>query len=230
MNNERLTADLLDFNEIYKQAAAETGAAYVDTWEAFADDRGRFSSYGPDINGQVVRLRAGDGVHFTRAGSRKLAYFVEGDIRRTLEKTKPSLDPETITVTAPGNVPASLDVPAPDLPALGPVGPEGPGGGVSGPRSFRRTCERMIRVSSRSASRCAARMSAVTTQLIRVRPHDIPHECACCAIFTRDGLGQRRLRPNDLDRSAAPRRWRVAGCACGGVLQVLSNAGALGVG
>ena len=125
MNNERLTADLLDFNEIYKQAAAETGAAYVDTWEAFADDRGRFSSYGPDINGQVVRLRAGDGVHFTRAGSRKLAYFVEGDIRRTLEKTKPSLDPETITVTAPGDVPASLDVPAPDLPALGPVGPEG---------------------------------------------------------------------------------------------------------
>ena len=131
MNNERLTADLLDFNEIYKQAAAETGAAYVDTWEAFADDRGRFSSYGPDINGQVVRLRAGDGVHFTRAGSRKLAYFVEGDIRRTLEKTKPSLDPETITVTAPGDVPASLDVPAPDLPApdlpaLGPVGPVGP--------------------------------------------------------------------------------------------------------
>jgi len=126
MNNERLTADLLDFNEIYKQAAAETGAAYVDTWEAFADDRGRFSSYGPDINGQVVRLRAGDGVHFTRAGSRKLAYFVEGDIRRTLEKTKPLLDPETITVTAPGDVPASLDVPASDLPALGPVGPVGP--------------------------------------------------------------------------------------------------------
>jgi len=117
MNNERLASDLLDFNDIYKQAAAETGAAYVDTWEAFADDRGRFSSYGPDVNGQTVRLRASDGVHFTRAGSRKLAYFVEGDIRRTLEKTKPSLDPETVTVTAPGEAPAPLDLPVPDLPS-----------------------------------------------------------------------------------------------------------------
>lgn len=118
MNNERLAADALDFNDIYKQAAAETGAAYVDTWEAFADDRGRFSSYGPDVNGQMVRLRAGDGVHFTRAGSRKLAHFVEGDIRRILEKTKPSLDPAAIALTSP------VEAPRLDLPALGPAAPE----------------------------------------------------------------------------------------------------------
>lgn len=118
MNNDRLAADMLDFNEIYKQAAAETGAAYVDIWEAFADDRGRFSSYGPDVNGQMVRLRAGDGVHFTRAGSRKLAHFVEGDIRRILEKTKPSLDPAAIALTNPGGAPSL------DLPALGPSTPE----------------------------------------------------------------------------------------------------------
>jgi hypothetical protein len=118
MNNERLAADMLDFNEIYKQAAAETGATYVDTWEAFADDRGRFSSYGPDVNGQMVRLRAGDGVHFTRAGSRKLAHFVEGDIRRILEKTKPSLDPSAIALTTPGEAPLL------DVPGLGPSTPE----------------------------------------------------------------------------------------------------------
>jgi hypothetical protein len=118
MNNERLASDMLDFNEIYKQAAAETGASYVDIWEAFADDRGRFSSYGPDVNGQMVRLRAGDGVHFTRAGSRKLAHFVESDIRRILEKTKPSLDPAAIALTTPGAAPSL------DLPALGPATPE----------------------------------------------------------------------------------------------------------
>ncbi len=118
MNNDRLAADMLDFNEIYKQAAAETGAAYVDIWEAFADDRGRFSSYGPDVNGQMVRLRAGDGVHFTRAGSRKLAHFVESDIRRILEKTKPSLDPAAIALTTPGAAPSL------DLPGLGSSTPE----------------------------------------------------------------------------------------------------------
>ncbi len=115
MNNERLAADMLDFNEIYKTAAAETGAAYVDTWEAFADDRGHFSAYGPDVSGQMVRLRAGDGVHFTKAGSRKLAHFVEGDIRRILEKTTPSLDPAAF---ASGT---REPAPALDLPALGPL-------------------------------------------------------------------------------------------------------------
>lgn len=120
MNNERLAADLLDFNEIYKTAAAETGAAYVDIWEAFADDRGHFSSYGPDVNGQMVRLRAGDGVHFTKAGSRKLAHFVEGDIRRILEKTKPSLDPAALASLTPEQTP-TLDLPAVGPPATAPA-------------------------------------------------------------------------------------------------------------
>lgn len=118
MSSDRLAADMLEFNEIYKQAAAETGADYVDVWEAFADDRGRFSSYGPDVNGQMVRLRASDGVHFTKAGSRKLAHFVEGDIRSVLEKTKPSLDRAAIAATTPDIAPSL------DLPALSPAAPE----------------------------------------------------------------------------------------------------------
>ena len=34
--------------------------------------------------GQTRRLRAGDGVHFTRAGARKLAHYVEREIRRVM--------------------------------------------------------------------------------------------------------------------------------------------------
>ena len=39
---------------------------------------------GPDFEGQIRRLRAGDGVHFTRAGARKLAHYVEREIRRVM--------------------------------------------------------------------------------------------------------------------------------------------------
>ncbi len=76
-------------NDIYREAAAKTGAIYVDTWEAFSDDNGNFSSYGPDVNGQTVRLRAADGVYFTKAGARKLAHFVETHVRRALEGKTP---------------------------------------------------------------------------------------------------------------------------------------------
>jgi hypothetical protein len=37
---------------------------------------------GPDVDGQVKRLRLNDGILFTRAGRRKLAFFVESGILR----------------------------------------------------------------------------------------------------------------------------------------------------
>jgi len=76
-------------NEIYRDAASKAGATYVDTWEAFSDDNGEFAAYGPDINGQTVRLRSADGVLFTRAGARKLAHFVETHVRRDLDGKAP---------------------------------------------------------------------------------------------------------------------------------------------
>lgn len=97
MKNERLSAELVAFNEIYRDVAARTGATYVDVWEGFVDDRNQFSIFGPDLNGQIVRLRTGDGVHFTRAGARKLAYFVEGDIRRILDAQTPAAQPAIAT-------------------------------------------------------------------------------------------------------------------------------------
>ncbi len=81
--------DMAAFNDIYREEAAKSGATYVDTWEAFSDEDGDFSSYGPDVNGQTVRLRAPDGVHFTRAGERKLAHFVETHVRRDLDGKVP---------------------------------------------------------------------------------------------------------------------------------------------
>lgn len=89
MKSDRMSKEALALNEIYKDHATKAGATYVDIWEAFGDDHGAFAAFGPDVEGQVVRLRAGDGIHFTKAGTRKLAHFVEDDIKRVLDATEP---------------------------------------------------------------------------------------------------------------------------------------------
>ena len=87
--NDAFADDMAAFNDIYREEAAKSGATYVDTWEAFSDEDGDFSAYGPDVNGQTARLRAPDGVLFTRAGERKLAHFVETHVRRDLDGKVP---------------------------------------------------------------------------------------------------------------------------------------------
>ena len=82
MRSERYGADMAQLNELFRVHAEAAGASYVDVWERFADDAGQFAATGPDVNGQPARLRAADGIHLTRAGSVKLAHFVQGDIAR----------------------------------------------------------------------------------------------------------------------------------------------------
>ncbi len=76
------TADAVFLNDIYRARAERAGAIYVDVWDGFVDEAGKFSSYGPDYEGQMRRLRSSDGVYFTKAGARKLAHFVERELRR----------------------------------------------------------------------------------------------------------------------------------------------------
>lgn len=85
MNSSKLTRDFAVLNEIYRETTAIYGAVFVDVWTPFLDqDSGEYSAYGPDVSGTRRRLRNGDGIHFTRAGNRKLAFFVERDLRRDL--------------------------------------------------------------------------------------------------------------------------------------------------
>ena len=60
----------------------KAGIIYVDVWDGFVDEAGKFSSQGPDYQGQIRRLRTGDGIHFTKYGARKLALYVEREIER----------------------------------------------------------------------------------------------------------------------------------------------------
>jgi hypothetical protein len=72
-----MSRDYSSFNGIFREQAEAKGLRYVDMWNGFADEDGKYVSVGPDVRGQSVQLRADDGLNFTRAGQRKLAYFVE---------------------------------------------------------------------------------------------------------------------------------------------------------
>jgi len=71
-------------NDVYREKAFLNGIKFIDTWNGFADQYGRFSAHGPDLTGKVRRIRADDGIHFTYSGNRKLAHFVEREIKRDL--------------------------------------------------------------------------------------------------------------------------------------------------
>jgi len=80
----RATADMLYLDALYRDAAGKAGITYVDVWDGFVDESGRFLQQGPDFEGQIRRLRSYDGVYFTKAGARKLAHYVEREITRLL--------------------------------------------------------------------------------------------------------------------------------------------------
>lgn len=78
----------LVMNETIRERAYLNGFKYIDAAAGFADENGAYSAYGPDLAGKIRVLRERDGVHFTEAGNRKLAHFVEKDLRRDLNQAK----------------------------------------------------------------------------------------------------------------------------------------------
>src|SRR5215475_5471879 len=103
-------ADASYLNELYRSQAEKAGIAYVDIWDGFVDEEGKFSPQGPDYLGQTRRLRTSDGVYFTKFGARKLAHYVEREIERIIGNKG-----EPVALPMPGG-PAQR-------PAAGPVVP-----------------------------------------------------------------------------------------------------------
>jgi uncharacterized protein len=79
----KATSDSSYLNELYRARAEKAGIVFVDVWDGFVDEQGRFSAQGPDFEGQIRRLRSADGIYFTKAGARKLAHYVEREIDRS---------------------------------------------------------------------------------------------------------------------------------------------------
>lgn len=75
-------------NDIIRERAYLNGVRFIDAYARFADDGGGFSPHGPDVTGRIRRLRDSDGVHFTTAGYRKLAHFVQRELKRDLAQAR----------------------------------------------------------------------------------------------------------------------------------------------
>ena len=84
IRGQKGTADMLFLDALYREASAKAGITYVDVWDGFVDEAGRFLQKGPDFEGQIRQLRTSDGVFFTKPGARKLAHYVEREVTRLL--------------------------------------------------------------------------------------------------------------------------------------------------
>ena len=116
----KATADMLFLDSLYRDAAGKAGITYVDVWDGFVDEAGRFLQQGPDFEGQIRRLRSYDGVYFTKPGARKLAHYVEREITRLLAARSAPIALPTEPATPDAN--ALPGQPAP-RPLAGPILP-----------------------------------------------------------------------------------------------------------
>src|SRR5215469_9560828 len=109
----KASSDLSYLDELYRERAERAGVVYVDVWDGFVDDQGRYAVQGPDFEGQTRRLRASDGVYFTKAGAVKLASYVDRELRRV-----------TSSYVAPMALPGPETTPKSESPGARPdVGP-----------------------------------------------------------------------------------------------------------
>jgi hypothetical protein len=116
------TADMLFLDALYRDAARKAGITYVDVWDGFVDEAGRFVLKGPDFEGQPRQLRSKDGVFFTKYGARKLAHYVEREVTRLMASRSGPIalptEPATPDANAVPGQPAPRPLAGPILPLV----------------------------------------------------------------------------------------------------------------
>ena len=73
---------MVEVNSIQRLAVFGGGAEFLDIYDRFISEEGKYSSFGPDLNGNRVRLRKDDNIHFNAAGSDKVVYFLSQSIKQ----------------------------------------------------------------------------------------------------------------------------------------------------
>lgn len=136
--DEDRNAQIVRLNELLKQQAERAGLIFVDVTDGFVDENGKFMMSGPAVDGQRRRLRTADGIGFTRAGARKLAFFVDRQLDDLMvRKDAPAAQapdpadarPSIVNLTGGpvGNARALAGAPVPGAPAGG-AGSHAPSG------------------------------------------------------------------------------------------------------
>lgn len=136
VRSPKMSLDMAYINEILSERTRKIGGYYIDVWDGFVAENGDFMATGPALDGQTRRLRASDGVHFTKAGQRKLAHYAERELVRLFDSRPGRSSPDAMSgqpqqpQAGEGQQPAAPDV----KPIAGPVIPlsqvTAKGGGV----------------------------------------------------------------------------------------------------
>ncbi len=121
MRTKALNSHAALLNDLARQRLDVSIGRFIDTWRGFSGLDGKYSMTGPDTNGALRRLRKWDGEGFSPAGFRKLAFFVDREIRK--EPQQETLAPAPLAL-APSVSPATKEQPqTPNTPYIGAVVP-----------------------------------------------------------------------------------------------------------
>jgi len=105
-NTERYETRYRHINEIVKSEAAKRPGkvVWVDTGAVLSPFGGGYADYLENPDGSIVQVRAGDGIHFTRAGGDRIAEAILAAMRKTFDleswKHAPSTTPTSTTAPA----------------------------------------------------------------------------------------------------------------------------------
>jgi hypothetical protein len=111
LKDQKMDGAVVQVNAVAQEVAQRHSKVhYVDTYKLFSDSDGTFSADLPDEQGNVVTMRAGDGVHFTTDGAdylaRQVYKLVDAQCDVTAQKvdgaTKQTIETEGSTQVAPG--------------------------------------------------------------------------------------------------------------------------------
>lgn len=115
-------SDMLFLDALYRDGAGKAGITYVDVWDGFVDEAGRFLQRGPDFEGQLRQLRSNDGIYFTAPGARKLAHYVDREITRLMAGRSGPIalpsEPATPDINAVPGQPAPRPMAGPIVPLV----------------------------------------------------------------------------------------------------------------
>ena len=76
-------------NKVYEQEAEKRPElTYIDTWDLFKDENGRYNDYLRDSSGKLVLMRQDDGVHLTLDGGDRMASEVLEAIKQDYHLAK----------------------------------------------------------------------------------------------------------------------------------------------
>jgi hypothetical protein len=135
VRSPKMSLDMAYINEILSERTRKIGGYYIDVWDGFVAENGDFMATGPALDGQTRRLRASDGVHFTKAGQRKLAHYAERELVRLFDSRPGRSSPDAISGQPQQPQAGAGEPAAPNVkPVAGPVMPlsqiTSTGGGV----------------------------------------------------------------------------------------------------